>query len=443
MISIPFEIFHFIVAPLLSAQLLLLVLLYFSIFCRRVLTGYTLHSIFLCSYVLYLVGHTLQQYTDLQTAIYILFSRVFLFFGIGLPSMLIAVYLQCGISLSTRIKAFLYGASIFAVCTLISIQDLANYNYIFSEVFEQSLPFSVVNNMALFVISFHLVFLLLIPTGLLLRRELHDDRNPMRISFLLGAIVIASSHLASIHIRDSYWIIYFGAVVTSLCWVWAVYYDVKSTRGQAHAVKDELLWMLRSGNYKADQDQLNHLWKALASSADGDIQRYKLQVREVLTRLAELSISAGADGEHMLARANESAQAIDNSANVDEVLSIATKETRELGELIRQQPMSVVTKAKSYIEINYAQVVDIKAISKHCGSSQSYLMRYFKEETGQTINQYLTSLRIDIAKRLLAQKSITETAFEVGFNNSNYFSTVFKKVTGITPGQFQETLTHK
>lgn len=68
-------------------------------------------------------------------------------------------------------------------------------------------------------------------------------------------------------------------------------------------------------------------------------------------------------------------------------------------------------------------------------------MRRFKQETGQTVNQHLTQVRIENAKRLLASISVTETAFEVGFNDSNYFSTVFKKQTGHTPNGFKKRLT--
>ncbi|WP_143873175.1 helix-turn-helix domain-containing protein [Catenovulum sediminis] len=57
-----------------------------------------------------------------------------------------------------------------------------------------------------------------------------------------------------------------------------------------------------------------------------------------------------------------------------------------------------------------------------------------------SINQYLIDVRINKSKDLLITMSVTETAFEVGFNNSAYFSTVFKKQTGKTPKEYQQSI---
>lgn len=67
-------------------------------------------------------------------------------------------------------------------------------------------------------------------------------------------------------------------------------------------------------------------------------------------------------------------------------------------------------------------------------------MREFKKKTGQTLNQYQTVLRIENAKQLLATKSVTETAYKVGYSNPNYFSTVFKRHIGLSPVAFQESI---
>ena len=83
---------------------------------------------------------------------------------------------------------------------------------------------------------------------------------------------------------------------------------------------------------------------------------------------------------------------------------------------------------------------ELLLLVSHLNVSRSFLMSAFKQSEGMTVNQYLTQLRIERAKLLLATKSVTETAFEVGYNNSNYFSTVFKKATDTTPTQYQERI---
>ncbi|MBD1578068.1 helix-turn-helix transcriptional regulator [Vibrio sp. S11_S32] len=58
--------------------------------------------------------------------------------------------------------------------------------------------------------------------------------------------------------------------------------------------------------------------------------------------------------------------------------------------------------------------------------------------TGISANKFINALRISKAKKLLSERrSITEIAFFVGFNDSNYFSTKFKSATGYTPRDYR------
>ena len=75
------------------------------------------------------------------------------------------------------------------------------------------------------------------------------------------------------------------------------------------------------------------------------------------------------------------------------------------------------------------------------GISESHFRRVFKIETGIKPMEYLNKYRIEVAKRLLQSGDyrIQDVYEMVGFTTSQYFSTVFKKYTGISPGQFQQT----
>ena len=67
--------------------------------------------------------------------------------------------------------------------------------------------------------------------------------------------------------------------------------------------------------------------------------------------------------------------------------------------------------------------------------SESHLSRKFKAHTGIGINEYITYVRITNAEKLLRETelSVTEVADQCGYSDSNYFSTVFKRIKGITP----------
>jgi two-component system, response regulator YesN len=82
----------------------------------------------------------------------------------------------------------------------------------------------------------------------------------------------------------------------------------------------------------------------------------------------------------------------------------------------------------------------IHKIADHMYISPTYLCAIFKKSTGKTLNEYITEVRIEKAKKLLSdsRKKLYEVAEAVGFSDPNYFSTIFKKSTGYTPSDFRE-----
>lgn len=92
-----------------------------------------------------------------------------------------------------------------------------------------------------------------------------------------------------------------------------------------------------------------------------------------------------------------------------------------------------------FLEEHLSEKILLTDISKYVSYSPSSIKRIFKEEMGLSIQAYLTALRIVRAKELLLRSfSVTEIAEMVGFETINYFSTVFKKQTGMTPSAFRE-----
>jgi len=99
----------------------------------------------------------------------------------------------------------------------------------------------------------------------------------------------------------------------------------------------------------------------------------------------------------------------------------------------------IVKKAVNYIKLNFENPLTLEEIAETIPVNASHLSRKFKAETGMSIIDFINMNRIDAAKIYLQinTSSITEIAFLVGFNDVNYFSRVFKKMTGLTPSQFR------
>ena len=106
--------------------------------------------------------------------------------------------------------------------------------------------------------------------------------------------------------------------------------------------------------------------------------------------------------------------------------------------------VSAVDKAKEYIDANYSKDLSLDDLSRKFDISPYYFSKLFKNKTGVNFIDYLTNIRIERAKELLADSdvSIKEICSEVGYADPNYFSRIFKKVTGVTPTEYKE-VTHK
>ncbi len=107
-------------------------------------------------------------------------------------------------------------------------------------------------------------------------------------------------------------------------------------------------------------------------------------------------------------------------------------------EIKSKQPF--IYSAILFIKNNYSNTITLDDVAKHVAVSSVYLSRSFKSETGFTFKEYLTLYRLRQAETMLKQhpeKSILEISYECGFNDSNHFTTRFKKAYGITPSELR------
>lgn len=115
-----------------------------------------------------------------------------------------------------------------------------------------------------------------------------------------------------------------------------------------------------------------------------------------------------------------------------------------LVKLARRRPAStelspVVEKAMEYLRRNFGKAVSLEETARHVGVHPQYLSRMFSQEKGESFVDYLTRLRVSRAKELLrGGQNVKETAAEVGYADANYFSRLFKKWEGLSPGDYAQ-----
>jgi AraC-like DNA-binding protein len=113
--------------------------------------------------------------------------------------------------------------------------------------------------------------------------------------------------------------------------------------------------------------------------------------------------------------------------------------SRQLTAVDARDSKVIVDTAIDYMRANLSETLSIDQLVKHIGYGRSRFFDLFRANTGMTPNDYMRRLRLEVARRLLVKTSrpVTEIAFEVGFNSSQYFSTVFLQYTGLTPSSFR------
>lgn len=137
---------------------------------------------------------------------------------------------------------------------------------------------------------------------------------------------------------------------------------------------------------------------------------------------------------------------IETSFNLDELHAGLENAVRLFFEEVKQSAKEdkTIYLIKEYISANFHhESLSIKEMADHVYLSASYLCTYFKNQTGQTLNQYLTDYRMKKAMHLLADPRIpvSDISAKVGYSNGNYFGKSFKKYTGLSPSKYREKLT--
>lgn len=103
---------------------------------------------------------------------------------------------------------------------------------------------------------------------------------------------------------------------------------------------------------------------------------------------------------------------------------------------------SVIKEIEEYILLNYDKDISINSISNAVYLAPTYLCLLYKKERGETINEYITKVRIQKAKEVLKDRRVKlyEVARKVGYNDPNYFAKVFKKITGYNPSDYRDSI---
>ncbi len=137
---------------------------------------------------------------------------------------------------------------------------------------------------------------------------------------------------------------------------------------------------------------------------------------------------------------------IENNKNAEQLKENMKRLAEYVLSQISQQVSDGISKkifeVQKYVNENYYKDITLNKISELFSINENYFSGQFKKQIGISFIDYLTEVRINKAKELLAENdiSIGEISEMIGYENATYFSKVFKKVTGISPIQYKMKL---
>lgn len=108
----------------------------------------------------------------------------------------------------------------------------------------------------------------------------------------------------------------------------------------------------------------------------------------------------------------------------------------------RQTIDEPISKIHNYINSNFRKDITLNEIAGYVQMNPASICRYFKNKTNKTMFEYLNEIRIEHACKLLAHSNLTisQIAYDVGFNNLSHFNKQFKAVTKQTPTMYRENI---
>jgi transcriptional regulator GlxA family with amidase domain len=96
--------------------------------------------------------------------------------------------------------------------------------------------------------------------------------------------------------------------------------------------------------------------------------------------------------------------------------------------------------AEAYMEKHFASDISVERVAQHVSMSRRNFIRRFKDATGRLPGNYLQTLRVTIAKEMLedGRRSVQAVSSAVGYDDAAFFRELFKRCTGMTPGEYRE-----
>lgn len=218
------------------------------------------------------------------------------------------------------------------------------------------------------------------------------------------------------------------------------------TSHNTYMLEQKMLQMIRKGDLAALKE-----WIASAPAVRGGILAAD-QMRQVkntfvvtATLVSRAAIHGGMEPEDALALSDAFILKCELMSSWNQIINLQYRMVLEFAERVERirlgaRPTQLTLTVINYIRHHLSEPVSVEKMAKELYMSRPYLSSRFKEETGETLTDFILKEKTEEAKRLLlySDKSAAAIGSYLGFSSQSHFSRVFKRYTGRTPGEYRE-----
>ncbi|MFQ3619745.1 MAG: PocR ligand-binding domain-containing protein [Spirochaetales bacterium] len=221
--------------------------------------------------------------------------------------------------------------------------------------------------------------------------------------------------------------------------------DESQITGYPLKKEKELLKLIALGDREGSRKLLNELLGHVFVASGGKIDVVKARILELVVLLSRAALEGGADVEQIFGLNYNYLNQIHKLNTLEDlsfwVSRIMTRFTDLVFDLQDVKHVDILHKAIDFMKKNYNHKLSLKDVAKEVRLSPSYFSRLFKVEMQTTFINYLNQIRVEQSKPLLLDRRIplVDVAQLAGFEDQSYFTKVFRKHVGISPGKFRES----
>ncbi|MBP3312936.1 MAG: AraC family transcriptional regulator [Butyricicoccus sp.] len=222
-------------------------------------------------------------------------------------------------------------------------------------------------------------------------------------------------------------------------------YDLNSqpAAGYPMELERKLRQQIRVGDKEGSQKLLNELLSQMYLVNGTDLSVFKIRVRELITLMSRAAIDGGADVNEVFGLCYRGEQELDQCRDFEMLNmwlgAMLHKFIRFVFDFTDIKHQNVLRKTSIYIKEHLAEKLTLEQVTDQVYLSRSHFCRILKEELGCTFTEYVNHLRIEQSKIYLRERSmpLIEIAHAVGFDDQSYFTRIFKRYVGVSPGKFR------